>query len=120
SAHGVCEGGLTVALSKVAFAGGFGMDVDLSCVSNDITGEEYVRDTKILNSKSASRLIVTVAPEDCGRFEDILKERGVVYGDVGRVTDNNVFHVKGVSGKTIMNEDIYSLKGAYKGTVGGF
>ncbi|MCK5474547.1 MAG: phosphoribosylformylglycinamidine synthase [Candidatus Aenigmarchaeota archaeon] len=120
SAHGVCEGGLAVALSKVAFAGGFGMDVDLSCVSNDIAGEEYVWDTKILNSKSASRLIVTVAPEDCGRFENILKERGVVYGDVGRVTDNNTFHVKGVSGKTIMNEDIYSLKGAYKGTFGGF
>ncbi|NOR85448.1 phosphoribosylformylglycinamidine synthase, partial [archaeon] len=119
SAHGVYEGGLAASFAKIAFAGDLGMDVDLSLVPNDIDGENDLKDIKLLYSKSASRLVVTIAPEDRERFENILYERNVSYAGVGRVTADKTFNVKGVSGETIIDESIYKLKDAYKGTFGG-
>ncbi|MCK5547474.1 MAG: phosphoribosylformylglycinamidine synthase, partial [Thermoplasmata archaeon] len=109
SCHGVFGGGLAVALAQTAFAGGLGMEVDLGKVP--ASGIE--KDHQIMYSESASRFVVTVAPENREEFESIMKEG---FGLIGCTTEEKEFVVKGLDGGTIIEEDVDELKGAYKKT----
>ena len=63
SCHDLSDGGLAVAAAESAFAGGFGMSIDLSCVAWS-GPEEGWTDEALLFSESASRLLVTVRREE--------------------------------------------------------
>jgi phosphoribosylformylglycinamidine synthase len=111
SAHGCYKGGLGVALAQTAFAGGFGMYVNLKDVPTDGLGA----DEKILYSESAGRFVVTVPPEMRPEFEKIMK--GADFAPVGMTmyeTDN--FIVRGLGGDALINENIYALKDAWQST----
>ncbi len=56
SAHGCYKGGLGVALAQISFAGGYGLEIDLTSVPRENLEDE----DKILYSESASRYVVTV------------------------------------------------------------
>jgi phosphoribosylformylglycinamidine synthase len=108
SCHDCSDGGLGVALAETAFAGALGMEVDLRKVPS--SGVE--RNDVLLFSESQSRFVVTVHPENQTAFEDCLK--GNVLAEVGHVVEGKTFRVLGLSGKVIIQADIFDLKEAWQ------
>jgi phosphoribosylformylglycinamidine synthase len=109
SCHDCSDGGLGVALAETAFAGGFGMYIDLSLVPS----EGITRDDYLLFSESQSRFVVTVSPEKREEFEK--KMGGNILADVGKVTADPIFRVVNTSGDNeIMCEHIDELKKAWQ------
>jgi phosphoribosylformylglycinamidine synthase len=111
SAHTPTTGGLGVALAKSAFAGGFGMDIDLRKVP--YSGEK--REDFLLFSQSNSRFVVTISPEKKEEFEATMN--GTVYSQVGVVTDNNKLRFRGFDGKEMVNLRSDKAKSAWKSTL---
>lgn len=109
SIHDCSEGGIGVACAEMAFAGGLGMEIDLSNVP---VGDPMERDDKILFSESNARFIVEVSDEDRLKFE--AEMRNVPYGLLGTVEDSGDFVVKGVTGKVVVRADIAGLKEAWQ------
>jgi phosphoribosylformylglycinamidine synthase len=73
SCHDLSEGGLAVALAEMAFAGGFGADVDLTdlVVSTGI----YMNDW-LLFSESNTRFVVEVRADAAEEFQTVLQAAG--------------------------------------------
>ncbi|MDD5680170.1 MAG: AIR synthase-related protein, partial [Candidatus Omnitrophica bacterium] len=109
SMHDCSEGGLAVALAEMAFSGGLGMEADLKGVPAE---DGCLRDDVILFSESNSRFIVEVHKKDRKKFESMLK--GSAFGIIGGLKRNKTFKVRGLSGKTVVKEDIYKLKTAWQ------
>ncbi len=109
SAHGVYRGGLGVHLAMTAFAGNFGMELDLSLVPV----EKNLRNDFILFSESAGRFIITVAPGWKNKIEAIFKNQYCAC--IGKVTgENGNFTIKGTGGGTIISVPVKKLKEAWK------
>jgi phosphoribosylformylglycinamidine synthase len=108
SCHDCSEGGLGVALAETAFAGGFGVDVDL----RRVPGAGDLRDDLTLFSESPSRFVVTVRKEQASAFESVLA--GLPCAAVGRVTEAGVFRLLGRSGLPIIETGIAPLKAAWQ------
>ena len=104
SCHDCSDGGLGIALAEVAFAGGLGMDIDLSHVPSDAIG----RDDYLLFSESQSRFIATISPESKEEFEEIMT--GNAIDCAGEITSESAFRISGTDGKNIIEEDINDLK----------
>ncbi len=113
SIHTPTIGGLAVALAQCAFAGGYGMEIDLRKVP--YLGER--RDDYVLFSQSNSRFIVTIPKNNRKRFEQTMK--GVAYAQVGVVSDGNILKIKGLDGRAVVNSGIDSLKSSWKRTLEG-
>ena len=111
AAHDCSDGGLGVALAEMSFAGGLGLVIDLSAVPY----EGAKRADLILFSESASRIVVTVPREKQHEFEKLFA--GTVYGLIGEVVAEPVFIVRTGTGETVIEENIYKLKGAWKRTL---
>ena len=111
SCHDCSDGGLGAAFAETAFAGGLGMNIDLARIPR----QGVDRDDFLLFSESQSRFVATVRPEAQERFEKIL--RGNVLAEVGEVTGETVFRVRGLEGRTIIAEDIRDLKEAWQKTL---
>jgi phosphoribosylformylglycinamidine synthase len=108
SCHDCSDGGLGIALAETAFAGGFGMLIDLSCVPRD----RIDRDDTLLFSESQSRFIATISPDAKESFEEILTE--IPMGWIGTVTEQDLLEVKGIHGNIIIRECIHNLKAAWQ------
>jgi len=113
SAHTPTIGGLGIALAQSAFAGGYGMEIDLRKVP--YSGEK--RDDYILFSESNSRFAVTVPPERKEVFEKIMD--GNVYSEIGIVTGDNRLKIKGLNGKPLIDSNLDHLRAVWKKTLGG-
>lgn len=109
SIHGCYKGGLAIALAQTSFAGGYGLRLDLRKIPADNLKNEV-----LLYSESASRFVVTISPENKGRFEEIMN--GNVYGEIGKVTEDKNLCIIGINGEEIMKADISQLKQVYKKT----
>ncbi|MFO7831831.1 MAG: phosphoribosylformylglycinamidine synthase subunit PurS [Desulfuromonadaceae bacterium] len=111
SCHDLSDGGLAVALAESAFAGGFGMDIDLTRlrVEGDLSTME------MLYSESQSRLLVTVAPEHAQEFEKLFSGQDICC--LGKVVGGHSLKIKGEDGATIIKDDIYALKEAWQATL---
>ncbi len=110
SAHGCYKGGLGVALAQTAFAGGFGMDVEL----RDVPMHGLDSNDKVLYSESAGRFIVTVSPDKCNEFAGLME--GSDFAVVGMTTNDEDFIIRSISGGAIIKENIYELKKAWQST----
>jgi phosphoribosylformylglycinamidine synthase len=108
SCHDCSDGGLGVALIETAFAGGFGMNVDLK----DVPYRGKKRNDYILFSETASRFVVTIHPKDQSKFEKIMA--GNVVREIGFVASDGLFQITGLSGKLIIKEKISKLKDAWQ------
>ncbi|MBN2178867.1 MAG: phosphoribosylformylglycinamidine synthase [Deltaproteobacteria bacterium] len=108
SCHDCSDGGLGVALAETAFAGGFGMDIDLSLIPS----EGIERDDYLLFSESQSRFVVTLSPEKREAFETIME--GTILAEVGSVTSDTTFRILGTKGIEIIRKDIDDLKKAWQ------
>ena len=113
SAQSVHRGGLAVALAKTALGGKLGMDVSLEQLPGQVA-----RDDVALFSESQGRLVVTVAPQYQTQFEQ--RMQGNTFAAIGKVTGSDVFRVRGITGKTIVDANITTMVPAYTETFRGF
>ncbi|PLX97463.1 MAG: phosphoribosylformylglycinamidine synthase [Desulfuromonas sp.] len=111
SCHDLSDGGLGVALAESAFAGGYGMDIDLAAVATATT----LRDDKLLFSESQSRLLVTVKPLHREAFEQLFA--GQFCSLIGAVTETPELVVKGSAGAPIVQLGNADLKEAWQATL---
>ncbi len=111
SCHDLSDGGLAVALAETAFAGGFGLDVALSrVIFSGVSCDR--RDEVLLFSESASRLLVTVRPEDRAAFEATMA--GTCLSSIGTVTGDHALTITGLQGSVVLKGEINDLKEAWQ------
>ncbi len=114
SCHDLSDGGLAVAAAESAFAGGFGMSIDLSRVpwKGDMAARS---DATLLFSESASRHLVTVNPEKREAFESALS--GNCFASIGVVTQEPAVTITGLSGAPVVTAGLAGLKEAWQKTL---
>ncbi len=112
SCHDCSEGGLAVTAAEMSFAGGYGMELDLSQVpvSKDVGSDDV-----ILFAESNSRFIVEVQQGNRKEFEEIIE--GIPYGCIGKVLQNDTFTILSQNGETVISEKISDLKDAWQKTL---
>ncbi|WP_298036884.1 phosphoribosylformylglycinamidine synthase subunit PurS [uncultured Desulfuromonas sp.] len=108
SCHDLSDGGLGVSLAEKAFAGGFGLDVDLRGVMTD--GE--MREDAVLFSESQSRFLVTVRPEHKDAFEALFAKCDL--SPLGAVREDAELRITGLAGEILVRSDIDDLKQAWQ------
>jgi phosphoribosylformylglycinamidine synthase len=108
SCHDLSDGGLGVALAETAFAGGFGLDVDLSKVLSDVD----MREDHLLFSETASRMLVTIRPDRRTRFESLFA--GQDCACIGKVTSDEYLKINGRNGGILIRSTIGDLKEAWQ------
>ncbi|MFH1612219.1 MAG: phosphoribosylformylglycinamidine synthase subunit PurS [bacterium] len=111
SCHDISDGGLGVALSEISFAGGLGMEINLSKVpiskiENDIT---------ILFSETPSRFVVTISNNNKEEFEKILSEN--IIAEIGKVNNSNELVIKGLKENILIKANIWDLKESWQNTL---
>ncbi|MFP4192598.1 MAG: AIR synthase-related protein [Candidatus Hydrogenedentota bacterium] len=104
SCHDCSDGGLGAALAETAFAGGYGMDADLS-------GLGIERPEVVLFSESQSRFVVTVAPNHTSAFETHFE--GLPCYRVGEVTAEPMLRLN-LPGGAGLDESLDELKAAWQ------
>ncbi|GFO63456.1 phosphoribosylformylglycinamidine synthase subunit PurS [Geomonas paludis] len=111
SCHDLSDGGLAVAAAESAFAGGFGIELDLAQVpfKGDAADKS---DIVLLFSESASRLLVTVRAEKAADFEKAMA--GTACAKIGAVTAEPAVKVKGLAGNVVVNAANAELKAAWQ------
>ncbi|MDA8413976.1 MAG: phosphoribosylformylglycinamidine synthase subunit PurS [Desulfobacteraceae bacterium] len=111
SCHDLSDGGLAVAAAESAFAGGFGLALDLSRMlwKGDAAGKN---DLALLFSESASRHLVTVHPEQREQFEAIMS--GNCFASIGVVTAEPMLTISGLSGTSVIQAGLAGLKEAWQ------
>jgi len=114
SCHDLSDGGLAVAAAESAFAGGYGMKLDLSRVlwKGDLSGKN---DLTLLFSESASRHLVTVHPERREEFEAIMS--GNCFASIGEVTETAELSISGLGGAIVVQAGLADLKESWQATL---
>jgi phosphoribosylformylglycinamidine synthase len=112
--HDLSDGGLAVALAEVAIGGRLGADVELEAVP----GIAALTSTECLYSESASRLLVTVRPNQAMAFEDRLSRLSSpsLCARIGEVTADAVLTIRR-HGATLLAEPVEELARAFKATL---
>jgi phosphoribosylformylglycinamidine (FGAM) synthase-like enzyme len=108
SCHDCSDGGLGVALAEATFAGGLGMEINLSKVPPSGLG----RNDLLLFSESQSRFVVTLDPSQKKAFETLMAN--AVFGEIGVVCEHELFRVTSLNAKTIIEANIFDLKEAWQ------
>ncbi len=107
--HDCSEGGLAVAAAEMAFAGGYGIALELDAVPRD---PEADRDDTVLFSESNTRFVVEVPG---GRETDFEAQmEGSAFGRAGTVTGEDRFLVRGLGGDEIVDSELSTLKEAWQ------
>ncbi|WFS63001.1 phosphoribosylformylglycinamidine synthase subunit PurS [Pseudodesulfovibrio thermohalotolerans] len=108
--HDCSDGGLGVALAEMCIGGRLGADVDLdkvpACGELNLTG--------LLYAESASRLLVSVAPADRERFENLFA--GQPFACIGSVSDASSMTVS-LAGRKVLDAEVEELAAAFKETL---
>ncbi|OIO39140.1 MAG: phosphoribosylformylglycinamidine synthase II [Candidatus Omnitrophica bacterium CG1_02_49_10] len=112
SCHDPSEGGIGVAVSEMAFGGGFGAEIDLSKVPFSASSDAKRNDT-ILFSESNSRFIVEVSKKKRRAFEKAMKDTS--FAAIGTTSPRKRLIVKGLGGEKAVDIDTDKLKSAWKG-----
>ncbi|NYZ76837.1 phosphoribosylformylglycinamidine synthase subunit PurL [Candidatus Micrarchaeota archaeon] len=105
SAHDVSEGGLAAAFAESALGPDCGAELDLALIP-----AATQNDNALMFSESAGRFVVSVKPENAGKFESAMKN--AIFAKAGRVRGDRRLLVKRGE-RMIMNEDVGDLKNAY-------
>ena len=95
SCHDLSEGGLAVAAAEMAFAGGLGIELELSNVAHAV---ECSTPAALLFSESATRFLVEVEPQNAAAFEAGFV--GLPLSHIGSVTDSG--RVRVTNGKNVV------------------
>ncbi|MHA1672100.1 MAG: AIR synthase-related protein [Promethearchaeota archaeon] len=110
SCHDCSDGGLAISLTETAFAGDFGLEIDLT----QIPTEGQLRDDIILFSETPSRLIVSILPEHKSEFESIFE--GSKFAQIGTVGGSSL-KIMVDNQSLLIDEPILTLKQHWKATL---
>jgi phosphoribosylformylglycinamidine (FGAM) synthase-like enzyme len=108
--HDLIEGGLAVAVAEMAFAGGFGAQVDVRAMPADGSLPASVR----LFSESNTRFLCEVERKDVAAFEQAFGS--LAFAKIGQVTVGARLVIDDVDAR-LVDADIYDLKEAWQGTL---
>jgi phosphoribosylformylglycinamidine synthase len=106
--HDLSEGGLAVSAAEMAFAGGYGIELDL----RKVPSMKLKRDDFLLFSESNSRFLVEVSEAAKERFEATM--RGRVFAEIGRVTKSARFCVTGLAGDVVVDVSLSELMASWR------
>lgn len=107
SCHDLSEGGLAVAAAEMAFAGGFGVELDLAALADSSTISDPA---VLLFSESTTRFLVETTPESAVKLEALFQ--GLPLTKVGKTTSAKRVQA-GLGGKQILDADSAELKAAW-------
>jgi phosphoribosylformylglycinamidine synthase II len=114
SCHDLSDGGLAVAAAESAFAGGFGMHIELSKAL--WKGDQSEKnDAVLLFSESASRHLVTVHPDQVAAFETFMS--GNCFAAIGTVTEEQRLAITGLDGTRVIDSGLPELKESWQSTL---
>jgi len=108
SCHDLSDGGLGVALAESAFAGGYGIQAELSFL--DVVGE--LREDNLLFSETQSRLLVTVRESNKEFFEELFNDQSCRC--IGRVVEDPTLIINGLHGQSVICISLEDLKQAWQ------
>jgi len=109
SCHDLSEGGLAVAAAEMAFAGGYGLELDLPLLLES-TGIDDA--AVLLFSESNTRFLVEVAPEKTRDFEGLWASLPCL--PLGEVAAHDRLKIFGPQGRTLVDAAIGDLKSAWQ------
>ncbi len=109
SCHDCSEGGIAVAAAEMAFAGGLGLDLDISLAPTD--GE--LSDVAVLFSESNSRFLVEVEPGKQDALEKLFKQAGVPFAKIGKVAETDKLTITH-GDKGLVEEKLDDLKDSWR------
>jgi phosphoribosylformylglycinamidine synthase subunit PurSL len=112
SCHDLSDGGLGVALAESCFSGGLGAEISLA----DLILDGVDRDDVALFSESPCRFLVSVREENRAKFQ--AKMDGFPVAKVGKVIEEQVLKVIGLSGNLAVDADIRELKKRWQEPLG--
>lgn len=107
SCHDCSDGGLAVALAETAFAGGLGMEIELSSVPQ----KGITRLDTLLFSESQGRFVLTIPAHLRSAFERLI--HGLPAACVGQVTANQDLICR-MNGQVLLNASVGELKAAWQ------
>jgi len=108
--HDLSEGGMAVGIAEMAFAGGYGVELDL----RKVPSTSLNRDDFVLFSESNSRFLVEVNEKARKPFEKLMK--GTIIGAIGRITKSPRLYVKGLGGKDVVDVSLDDMMASWKQT----
>ena len=111
SCHDLSEGGLAVTAAEMAFAGGYGLELDL----RKVPGKELARNDFVLFSESNSRFLIEVSEADREDFEDLMKGKNCSL--IGKVTKEQKLLVNDLNGKVAVDASLETLRRSWKKTL---
>ncbi len=109
SCHDLSEGGLAVAAAEMAFAGGYGLELDLQ----KVPGKDLTRNDFVLFSESNSRFLIEIAKKDKATFEGLMKKNCAL---IGMVTKEEKVLIFGLNGKVVVDAPLETLRRSWKKT----
>ncbi len=97
SAHDCSDGGMLVAAAEMAFAGGLGVDLDLTAVPRE--GE--LTDLAACYAETPTRVLVEVTAEHYDAVVKALQGTGVPFGELGQFNDSTRLTARGNNGPLV-------------------
>jgi phosphoribosylformylglycinamidine synthase len=113
STHDCSDGGLLVAAAEMAFAGGAGLEMDLSHVPSQETLSEFER----CFAETPSRYLVEVAPDKLDAAIRLLRKLNIPFAQVGTFTPHDRLTVRTARRGQLMDEPLESLREAWVKTL---
>jgi phosphoribosylformylglycinamidine synthase II len=107
AAHDISDGGLAVSLAEMAFAGDYGLKINLGAIKTD----GVLNDTEILYSETPSRIIIAVSPENAQEIEHIFGKDAQF---IGTSVEEKRLTIVGQDQNSIIDQEIQTLKKAWK------
>jgi phosphoribosylformylglycinamidine synthase II len=109
SCHDLSEGGLAVAAAEMAFAGGFGVELNLSGLADST---EVTDPAVLLFSESTTRFLFEVEPANSSEFEATFA--GLPLVNIGRVTSTDRIIIAANSAELVLDATCVELKSAWQ------
>jgi phosphoribosylformylglycinamidine synthase len=97
----------------MAFAGGFGLELDLC----KLPSKGLERNDTVLFSESNSRFLMEVSEQDKREFEALMKGKGCA--QIGEVTESQKLCIHGLNRKVIVDALLSELRHSWKKTLSG-
>ena len=108
SCHDLSEGGLAAAAAEMAFAGGLGIELDLSPVARSAGLSDPA---VLLFSESPTRFVFEVEPLKAAEFEAAFT--GLPLDRIGQVTSSGSVRITTIEGASLIDATLCDLKAAW-------
>ena len=109
SCHDLSEGGLAVAASEMAFAGGFGVDLELSQLAKH---SGLTDPAALLFSESTTRFLIEVEPAQVSQIEGVFA--GLPFTRIGQVVSSGRVRATLENSQVLLDQECAELKAAWQ------